>query len=99
MQTKTNTSLGRRVALWLLVFHTLLILGTPKDSISDGIADSGQVQNVADGVPYAWYIENGLAVSSALQDPDQDGLLNYQEYFYGTRPQVSEGFTVWISQS
>jgi len=41
---------------------------------------------------------NGLNISSATQDTDQDGLLNYQEYFYGTKPTVSEGFSIWISQ-
>lgn len=50
------------------------------------------------GVPFAWYAMNGLNISSASQDTDQDGLLNYQEYFYGTKPTVSEGFSIWISQ-
>jgi len=35
---------------------------------------------------------NPLASGVATQDPDQDGLLNYQEYLYGTNPNVSEGF-------
>jgi len=47
-------------------------------------------------VPYAWYLQNGLSPSAGSLDPDHDGLLNYQEYLYGTRPQVSEGFTVWV---
>jgi hypothetical protein len=52
------------------------------------------------GVPYAWYAENGLVpitAGLATQDLDADGLLNYQEYFYGTRPNVSEGFSIWIA--
>jgi len=51
-------------------------------------------------VPYAWYAENGLLPLTsglATQDPDQDGLLNYQEYQYGTNPKVAEGFTIWVS--
>jgi hypothetical protein len=83
-----------------------LELGTPLDSNGDGITDAysqliahidpnAPPQSDAYGVPYAWYIENGLDVSSALLDPDQDGLVNYQEYQYGTRPQVSEGFSIW----
>ena len=84
------------------------ILGTPQDTDGDGLSDAYEnlishtdpnvAQSDAYGVPYAWYIENGLSVSSALQDPDHDALLNYQEYFYGTRPTISEGFTVWVSQ-
>lgn len=85
-----------------------LLLGTPLDADGDGLTsayeslvshtDPDQAQSDAYGVPYAWYLQNGLSVSSALLDPDQDGLLNYQEYQYGTRPQVSEGFAVWVSQ-
>jgi hypothetical protein len=86
--------------------NAFLELGTPLDSNGDGITDAysrliahidpnAPPQNDAYGVPYAWYIENGLDVSSALLDPDQDGLMNYQEYLYGTRPQVSEGLAIW----
>ncbi len=52
------------------------------------------------GTPNAWYLQNNinpLASGVATQDPDQDGLLNYQEYLYGTNPNVSEGFAVWVS--
>ena len=87
--------------------NALLVLGTPQDSNGDGVTDAysdliGHIdpsvaQSDAYGVPYAWYIQNGLSVSSALLDPDFDGLLNYQEYFYGTRPQVSEGFGIWTT--
>jgi len=49
--------------------------------------------NDTNGVPYQWYFNNGL--SSGQQDPDRDGLLNYQEYLYGTKPAVSEGFAIW----
>ena len=84
-----------------------LIMGTPQDSNGDGVTDAysnliahidPNTQSDVYGVPYAWYVQNGLSVSSALLDPDSDGLLNYQEYFYGTRPTVSEGFSVWVSQ-
>jgi len=51
------------------------------------------------GVPYAWYVQNGLSPGSALLDPDADALVNYQEYRYGTQPQVPEGFAVWTTTS
>ena len=84
----------------------LLILGTPQDYSGDGLTDAYELlvakinpygsQFDGYGVPYAWYAENGLSLQSATQDPDMDGLLNYQEYFYGTRPTVSEGTTIWV---
>jgi len=86
-----------------------LLLGTPQDSNGDGVTDAysllvGHIdpdtaQSDAYGVPYAWYLQNGLSVSSALLDPDQDSLVNYKEYLYGTRPQVSEGFAVWTGMA
>jgi hypothetical protein len=84
-----------------------LILGTPQDTSGYGLTDAYEnlilhidpngAQTDAYGVPYAWYAMNGLSISSATQDPDHDGLLNYQEYFYGTKPIVSEGFSIWVS--
>jgi hypothetical protein len=84
-----------------------LIMGTPQDSSGYGLTDAYEElilginpdgpQTDSYGVPYAWYAQNGLSAGSALQDPDLDALLNYQEYFYGTRPQVSEGFSIWVS--
>ncbi len=87
-----------------------LILGTPQcSSPGSGLTDAYELlvlktdpkgqQSDSYGVPFAWYAINGLSPSNggATQDPDQDGLLNYQEYLYGTRPQVSEGFSVWVS--
>jgi hypothetical protein len=49
---------------------------------------------------YAWYAEQGLnpfTASMGGQDPDLDGLVNYQEYQFGTRPLVSEGSAIWVS--
>lgn len=84
-----------------------LILGTPQDTSGFGLTDAYEQlvlginpagsQTDSYGVPYAWYAENGLTAQSAMQDPDQDGLLNYQEYLFGTKPKVSEGSAVWVS--
>jgi hypothetical protein len=85
-----------------------LLLGTPLDSNGDGVTDAysklvAQIdpnappQSDAYGVPYAWYVQNGLNPQSGGQDPDRDGLLNYQEYLYGTKPQVNEGFSIWTT--
>lgn len=52
------------------------------------------------GTPSAWYQQNGINPQTpgvATLDPDQDGLMNWQEYQYGTQPLVSEGFAIWVS--
>jgi hypothetical protein len=53
------------------------------------------------GTPNAWYLWQGLNPKLAGiggADSDGDGLLNYQEYLYGTNPQLSEGFAIWVSE-
>ncbi len=52
------------------------------------------------GTPNAWYLQNNLnplASGVATQDPNQDGLANWEEYLWGSDPQVAEGFGVWVS--
>jgi hypothetical protein len=75
-----------------------------EDANGNGIYDYGEVGawNVVPNasIPVGWYTDNGLDAGNPLigiQDPDLDGLLNQQEYLYGTRPQVSEGFGVWTT--
>jgi hypothetical protein len=88
-----------------------LLLGTPFDPDDKGLTkayemlvshtDPYVVDSLPDGMPDAWKVLAGLSTTDpnlAGEDPDQDGLLNYQEYLYGTNPQVSEGFAVWVSE-
>jgi len=51
------------------------------------------------GTPNAWYLQNNLNPQTpgiGTLDPVLNGLLDWQEYQYGTQPQVSAGFTIWV---
>jgi hypothetical protein len=88
-----------------------LILGTPYTSNPGvGLTDAYELlvlqispngpQYDSSGIPYAWYAQHGLTTITnglATSDPDQDAIVNYQEYLYGTKPQISEGFAIWVS--
>lgn len=87
-------------------------LGTTNDADGDGLPDAyenlvthtapnvyGLVSNDGQGTPDGWYLEQGLnplGSGVATQDGDADGLLNWQEYRYGSDPQVAESFGVWV---
>jgi len=88
------------------------LLATTNDADGDGWTDAYETlvshtdPNVfntwsGDGMtPILWYVAQGInpqAPGVGNQDPDQDGLVNCQEYLYGTQPLVSEGFGVWVS--
>ena len=89
-----------------------LILGTPQSTSGQGLTDAYEslvakvspsgAQADGYGVPYAWYAANGLVPITngvASLDLDLDALLNYQEYLYGTKPNVSEGFSIWTTNN
>jgi len=102
---------GRYMLTNMPASYCFLILGTPYSSNPGlGLTDAYELlvlqinpngpQYDSYGVPYAWYAQHGLTTLTnglATADPDQDGILNYQEYLYGTNPQVSEGFAIWVS--
>ena len=90
-------------------------LGTTNDTDGDGLTDAYErlvshtdpasftlLSSDGVGTPDAWYLQNGinpLIPGLASQDSDQDGLVNYQEYLYGTQPMISEGFAVWAASN
>src|SRR5579883_2920807 len=85
-----------------------LMLGTARDSDGDGLTDAfeGLVSKTSPtkaytfgNLPDAWIALNGLVGSStvATQDPDLDGLNNFQEYLYGSKPLVNEGTNIFVA--
>lgn len=75
-----------------------------EDVNGNGLYDTGEAGAwnvpVDDSVPSGWYSANGLSSGDPLvgiQDADWDGLLNQQEYLYGTNPQMNDGFSIWVS--
>jgi len=87
-----------------------LILGTPQSTGNTGLTDAYELlvlhvnpyttDSMDDGLPDAWCVLNGLNVSGpslGSEDPDHDALSNLEEYLYGTNPQISEGFNVWMA--
>jgi hypothetical protein len=89
-------------------YSAYIILGTPQDSDGDGLTDAYELlvshtsptnaYSAGDGIPDAWKVLWQIPTTgSATQDPDLDGLLNLQEYLWGTNPRSNEGLTPWIS--
>lgn len=77
---------GLSTAYEVLVSHT-------NPYVYDALSSDGQ------GTPDAWYLAQGinpLTPGVAGQDANQDGLLNWQEYLYGTDPQAPAVFAVWV---
>ena len=86
-----------------------LILGTPRDDDGDGLTTTYELlvsktnpysPDTYGGIPDAWLAMHGyggIIRHPAALDPDGDGLTNLQEYLWGTDPQVSEGFSIWVA--
>lgn len=85
-----------------------LLLGQPTDTDGDGLTDAYEIlvsktnpnnaYSRGDGIPDAWAAMHGLfGTNIANLDPDLDGLLNKQEYLWGTQPLVSEGTNIWVA--
>jgi hypothetical protein len=86
------------------------LLANKQDTDGDGLTDAYEVlvsktsptnaYSVSATVPDGWWVGNGMPPVQGADgsDPDLDGLSNKQEYLYGTRPLVSEGFSIWLSE-
>jgi hypothetical protein len=87
--------------------NEFFVLGTmlaAKDGSGLTVAYESLVGNIlpsdGHGTPNAWYLQydlNPLISGIATQDPNNDGLLNYQEYLWGGNPVSPQGFGVWVS--
>lgn len=88
--------------------NAFFILGTPLDSDGDGLTDAYErlvshsdpykVDTDLNGMPDGWQVLHfNQTGNNPMGDPDQDGLTNLKEYLYGTDPQTSEGFSIWVS--
>jgi hypothetical protein len=86
-----------------------LVLGTPLDSDGDGLTDAYELlvsktnpQNaytLDSLIPDGWFVLsklNTLTSGIGSLDDDGDGLLNRQEYLWGSDPRQSEGFSIWV---
>jgi hypothetical protein len=92
---------------------SLYILGTPQDSGNGGLPDAYCLlilktvpplgytpSSDGYGTPDAWYLAHGLnplTLGIALQDPNGNGIPNYQEYRLGNDPVAQTPFVVWVA--
>src|SRR6266850_2686844 len=87
-----------------------LILGNNLETDGDGLTDAYELlvsktsptsaDSNSDGIPDGWLVLHRLPTQGsgiAGQDPDFDALSNLSEYLYGTDPQVSQGFSIWLA--
>jgi len=68
-----------------------VIITVERDTDGDGTSDIADTDDDNDGIPDVWEIDNGLDpldAQDAFLDPDNDGLINLQEYLKNRDPNV-----------
>jgi len=99
----TNVAADLSTWSWLTNTYTcstVFLLQQPETNAFYILGDSSRLSTDGYGTPNEWYWLHGLnprLAGIATQDPDHDGLANFQEYRHGSDPQVSEGFGIWVA--
>lgn len=89
---KDATGTDHLAVAWQYTGQTRQVI--PSQFLAVAPADPNDADN--DGLPDTWQVANG--VSGAFADPDNDGLLNIEEYRYGSNPKVAAGVPGYLSR-
>jgi hypothetical protein len=82
--------------------QTWTLMLVPLGSRTNNLFFRARLVTNCDGylTPAAWYVQYGLnplTLGIGTQDANSNGLLNYQEYLWGSDPVHAQGFSVWVS--